>query len=247
MSTLEYDKKIKYALRQMMTEYVLTTYPQYAALCEGYLEFLDESETPIFHKIINMTDNVDYRKIFPELLDAYMGQYFSEFEFNSDEYEVGDADKRFFIQYGKMLSNSKGTRKAILFLTRYLNNLALKDGTVLPKIGISIFEDESWWDKSSPDYSPFTYKVDVSFPEDFVKDLIRLYHPAGFKREIAMQDTVLSNDISSEILDGFIDTADLTKTETPVCGDKYVCGGNFFTGDPLVCGMTDVVPITTTD
>lgn len=237
---MKFDKKIKYAIRQMLTNYVEEAFPTYKTLCEAYLDFLDQSDThALFNKIINITDNTDYNKMYTELLDEFMTQFYSEFVFNPDDFNVSDNDKRFFINYGKMLSNSKGTSRALIFLIRYLNNLALKDGTTIPKIGISYEENESWWDKTDPNYSPFTYKMTVGFPEEFIKDLIRLYHPAGFKRAISLEPAEYVDNLSEYTITSLNDSCEIFRTDLIVYNGRYTYGGNDLNGDPLVYGSSD--------
>lgn len=225
--SFDFNKKLQYIFSVFLTQYIETNFPQYAALIKAYAEYMDDDgnniSNPVYNKIIKIVKNNDPDQADPVLLDYYMRQFFNELPLAPENYQIKDSDKRFFINMSKYIANSKGNKMAMIFLIRYLNNIALKDGSIVPRVGVYFRDNEAWWDKSGT-YKPFTYSMTVSYPENFLKEIIRLHHPAGFVKEIILDQIDYDNNISTEALGAFNDVGEITKKHFIIHNGKYTYG-----------------------
>lgn len=228
------DKKIKYILSSVMTTYMKENHPQYVDFMEAYLDFLDNDDTyNLYNKAINITDNVDYNKIFPELLDYFIEQYAFEFGDTLNRYDFPDDVKRLIINNASFINNLKGTKNSFHYMLRTLQNFGVDDvGSKIGRITTQIFDNEQWWAEGKK----FTYEIELSQAEDAVEDVIRLLHPAGMDKMFLLEPIVF-NDIV---------TLNITANATGQINDDSRHDGQYLRDGSIHYGYIDVTPLTFT-
>ena len=191
---MKLDKSIKYILQNVMTNYLYEYHPEYKEMMTGFLDFLDsDSENAIYNKSINILDNIDYNKIYPELIDRYINQNAYEFGYELERFNFPTDVKKLMINNSTFINNLKGTKNSFYFMVRSLQKFGVDEiNQKINKIIIDVTDNESWWDESRP----FNYEINLSEEEDIIEDIIRILHPAGMEKTFVIDPIIFADNMN---------------------------------------------------
>ena len=194
---LNLEKKLQYVSHTFQSDYINEEFPTWQLFLNAFAEYLDQS---LYDYSTNLTDNLDYNKIYSQLLDSFVTQYFGAF-IDSNKYSLTDANKKHFLSISKMIAGMKGNKESFDFLFKYLKNINVTDteggSTSVNEYNIIYNEDESWWDivthfydgtylyDGSITYSgtesalQYTYEFTIDDNQAVIESLLDTLHPLG--------------------------------------------------------------------
>jgi hypothetical protein len=191
VADLNIVKKLEYISDTFLSDHVKTTYPMWTKFINAFAQYLD---TSFWKNTINITDNLDYNKIYPELLESFVTQYISSF-FNANKYGLTDANKRHFISINKIIAGMKGNINSYDFLFKYLKDMDMESeggSKIVEAFDILLEENENWGSTNYYDGTyvydgtinydggdQYSYKLTVDQNQGVIQDLIDVLHPIG--------------------------------------------------------------------
>lgn len=197
-------EKLEYFTVPWTPEHIKHFYPKFQDLIRVFLRYLDYNS---IYKTLTLSNNNDLNKIFPEFLDKYLDQYLNN-TIDLTKYDLTPNNKQLFLMISRLLSNSKGTKKAFSYLFRSLTDIRIANEDInisVDKIITEFIESESWWtgglikyhdgvyihdgsiDHSADFAKPFTYQFKIDQSRETMLPLIQKVHPAGFQQEFLIE------------------------------------------------------------
>jgi hypothetical protein len=195
--TLDLEKKLEYVSHTFASDYINDNNPTWEQFLNAFAEYLDQS---LYGDAINFTDNLNYNKIYSELLQSFVDQYFGSF-IDTNKYSLTDDNKKLFMSISKIITGLKGNQESYDFLFKYLQNINIEDSeggsTLVDEFNIIYEENEDWWGPVTNFYDgtylydgsiiydagselKYTYKFTIDQNIEVIQDLLDILHPLGF-------------------------------------------------------------------